>query len=195
VERGRDHDPPAKAKLPPIGIPAVATGALMPLLSSRETGDTWADALPSWWRQARAGCGHIKRLVVYLDDGPRNSGRRARFLGRMVQLADASGLEIRPVYHPPDHSEYNRVERCWSAPERKWNGVLVAGLKVVGRCAVRMTWKGRHPTVRRPQGSYRDGFRVPAKERKGIEARLRRSATLPDYAITIKPARAESQGQ
>ena len=96
--------------------------------------------------------GTIKRLVIYLDNGPKNSGRRTQFLKRMVQFADWSGLEIRLVYYPPYHSKYNPIERCWSALEKKWNGVLLNGWKVVLQCALRMRWKGRHPTVKRLDG-------------------------------------------
>lgn len=194
VTTGWDHDPPAKAKLVPFGILMVLSGALMLLFSSRETSDAWVDALQSWWRQVRDGLGHVKRLVIYLDNGPKNSGRRTQFLKRMVQFADWSGLEIRLVYYPPYHSKYNRIERCWSALEKKWNGVLLTGWKVVLQCAVRMTWKGFHPTVKRLHGAYPDGVRVPAKEMKPYEARLQRSATLPKYDITITPRRTEPQG-
>jgi DDE family transposase len=136
---------------------------------------------------SQASLGHIKRLVIYLDNGPKNPGRRTQFLKRMVQFADRSGLEIRLVYYPPYHSKYNRIERCWSALEKKWNGVLLNSLKVVLQCALRMTWKGLHPTVKRLHGAYPDGVRVPAQEMKKYEARLQRSATLPKYDITIKP--------
>ena len=171
----------------PFGILMVASGALMLLFSSRETSDAWVDALQRWWQQMRARLGHIKRLVIYLDNGPKNSGRRTQFLKRMVQFADWSKLEIRLVYYPPYHSKYNRIERCWSALEKKWNGVLLNSLKVVLQCALRMTWKGLHPTVKRLHGAYPDGVRVPAQEMKKYEARLQRSATLPKYDITIKP--------
>ena len=187
VPKGWDHDPPAKERLVPFGILMVASGALMLLFSSRETSDAWVDALQRWWQQMRASLGHIKRLVIYLDNGPKNSGRRTQFLKRMVPFADWSGLEIRLVYYPPYHSKYNRIERCWSALEKKWNGVLLNSLKVVLQCALRMTWKGLHPTVKRLHGAYPDGVRVPAQEMKKYEARLQRSATLPKYDITIKP--------
>jgi hypothetical protein len=109
VTKGWDHDPPAKEKLVPFGILIVATGALMLLLGSHETSDAWVDALQVWWRQVRRGLTHIKRLVIYLDNGPKNSGRRTQFLKRMVQFADWSGLEIRLVYYPPYHSKYNPI--------------------------------------------------------------------------------------
>ena len=193
VTKGWDHDPPAKEKLVPFGILMVASGALMLRFGSHETSDAWADAPQMGWRQVRGGLGHIKRLVIYLDNGPKNSGRRTQFLKRMVQLADWSGLEIHLVYYPPYHSKYNRIERCWSALEKKWNGVLLRDLKVVLQCALRMTWKGLHPTVRRLHGEYPDGVRVSAKEMKPYKARLQRSATLPKYDITIKPRVTELQ--
>ena len=193
VTKGWDHDPPAKEKLVPFGILMVATGALMLLFGSHETSDAWVDALQMWWRQVRAGQGPIKRLVIYLDNGPKNSGRRTQFLKRMVAFADWSGLEIRLVYYPPYHSKYNPIERCWSALEKKWNGALLNRLKVVLQCALRMRWKGRHPMVKRLHGPYPDGVRVPAKEMKQYEARLQRSVTLPKYDITIKPRATEPQ--
>jgi hypothetical protein len=194
VAKGWDHDPPAKEKLTPFGILMVASGALMLIFGSRETSDAWADALMMWWGQARAGLVQVKRLVIYLDNGPKNSGRRTQFLKRMVEFADWSGLEVRLVYYPPYHSKYNPIERCWSALERKWNGVLLDRLKVVLQCALRMRWKGHHPTVRRLEGVYPDGVRLTTVEMRPYEARLQRSAALPKYDITIRPKPKESQG-
>jgi len=193
VTKGWDHDPPAKEKLVPFGILMLATGALTLLFGLAETSDAWVDALQMWWLQVRASLGHVKRLVIYLDNGPKNSGRRTQFLKRMVQFADWSRLEIRLVYYRPYHSKYNPIERCWSALEKKWNGVLLNCLKVVLQCALRMKWKGRHPTLKRLDGEYPDGVRVAAKEMKEYEARLERSATLPKYDITIKPKTTDPQ--
>jgi Rhodopirellula transposase DDE domain len=111
----------------------------------------------------------------------------------MVQFADWSGLEVRLVYYPPYHSKYNPIERCWSALEQQWNGVLLNRLNVVLQCALRMTWKGQHPAVKRLHGIDPDGVRVAAKAMKLIEARLQRSETLPKYDITIKPRATEPQ--
>jgi hypothetical protein len=187
AEKGWDHDPPAKEKVVPFGILVLLTGALTLIFGNKETSDAWVDALQLWWRQARPSLGHIKRLVIYLDNGPKNSGRRTQFLKRMVQFADATGLVIRLVYYPPYHSKYNRVERCWSALQKKWNGTLLNGLKIILQGALRMTWKAMHPIVKRLHGYYPDGVRVGKKEMKSYEARLQRSALLPKYDITITP--------
>ena len=136
----------------------------------------------------RSQVGSIRRLVIYLDNGPNNSGSRTQFLKRMVEFADGSGLEVRLVYYPPDHGKYNPIERCWSALEQKWGGALLNGIGVILEFARRMTWRGRHPTVKELVGDYPDGLRLSKKDMKPYEARLGRSQTLRKYDITIKPS-------
>jgi hypothetical protein len=169
----------------------LATGALTLIFGSKETSDFWVDALELWWSGVRATLSHVKRLVLYLDNGPKNSGTRTQFLKRMVQFADWSGLEIRLVYYPPYHSKYNRIERCWAALEKKWNGVLLTCWAVVWEFACRMTWNRQHPTVCRLDGEYADGVIVPKAEMRSYAARLQRSLTLSKYDIIIKPQPAE----
>jgi hypothetical protein len=172
----------------------VATGALTVIFGTQETSDFWVDGLKRWWLQVRGGLGHIRRLVLYLDNGPNNSGSRTQFLGRMVELADWSGLEIRLVYYPPYHSKYNPIERCWSILEQKWSAALLNRLKVILQYARRMTWKGQHPRVLRLHGDYPAGVRLTKKQMKPYEQRLQRSQTLPQYDITIKPRTNQQQG-
>jgi hypothetical protein len=187
-----DHDPPPKDKFVPFGVLLTATAALTVIFGTHETSDFWVDALKMWWLGVKAGLGHIQRLVIYLDNGPHNSGCRTQFLKRMIEFADWAGLEIRLVYYPPYHSKYNRIERCWGALEKKWNGALLDSLTVVLEWARRMTWCGKHPTVQVLQGDYPDGVTVPLEQRTQYENRLQRSATLPKYDITILPKRSRS---
>jgi hypothetical protein len=182
-----DHDPPAKRKWTPFGILVMATGALQLIFGSRETSAFWVDGLMLWWQQARPALGPIRRLVIYLDNGPNNAGTRTQFLKRMIEFADWSGLEIRLVYYPPYHSKYNPIERCWSSLEKKWRGTLLNSLQMILEQARRMTWRGEHPAVQCLEGDYPEGVRLTKKEMKPYEARLQRSETLPKYDITIKP--------
>jgi transposase len=173
-----------------LGILVLATGALTILLGSRETSDFWVDGLKQWWTQVRERWGSVRRLVIYLDNGPNNSGTRTQFLKRMVEFADGSGLELRLVYSPPYHSKYNPIERCWSSLEQKWGGSLLTSLAVILREARRMMWKGLHPTVGHLDGTYPEGVRLNKQQMRPIEARLERSKTLPKYDITIRPSQA-----
>ncbi len=165
----------------------MATGALALFFGLRETSDLWVDGLERWWGQVKGGLGHVRRLVVYLDNGPNNSGRRTQFLKRMVDFADATGLQVRLVYYPPYHSKSNPVERCWSSLEQKWRGGLLTSLSVILGYARRMTWCGKPPTVDEITGEYPAGVRLTKSQMKPIEARLERSQTLPKYDITIRP--------
>ena len=185
--KGWDHDPPAKRKWTPLGILMVATGALTLIFGTKETSDFLVDGLKLWWEQVKGGQNHIRRLVIYLDNGPNNSGTRTQFLKRMVEFADWSGLEIRLVYYPPYHSKYNPIERCWSSLEKKWGGELLNSIKVILQCALRMSWKKQHPTVMHLEGEYANGVRLSRKDMKPYMARLERSTALPKYDITIKP--------
>ena len=171
----------------------LATGALTLIFGSAETSDFWADALRLWWLQAQGEWRPIRRLVIYLDNGPNNSGSRTQFLKRMIEFADWSGLEIRLVYYPPYHSKYNPIERCWSSLEQKWGGTLLNSLKVILQQALRMKWQGNHPVVKRLPGEYPNGVRLTKKEMKPYEARLQRSKTLPKYDILIKPKTCKTQ--
>jgi hypothetical protein len=173
----------------PWGALVLLTGALTLVFGSRETSDFWVDALQVWWRGVRSQYRDIRRLVIYLDNGPQNSGRRRQFLKRLVQFADSSGLVLRLVYYPPYHSKYNPIERCWSALERKWNGMLLNCWEVIRWCASRMTWHGRHPTVERLPESYAKKVSVSDAEMEWCNARLERSPALPKYDITIRPQR------
>src|SRR3954471_17091851 len=101
-----DHDPPAGTKWTPFGVLMLATGALTLIFTrSRETSDFRADALEVWWLSVKDRHGPIKRPVIDRDNGPKNSGTRTRWLRRLVESSDWSGLEIRPVDYPPYHSK------------------------------------------------------------------------------------------
>jgi hypothetical protein len=176
-----------------LGILVLATGALTLIFGTRETSDSWADGLKMWWGMVRGQMGHIKRLVIYLDNGPKNAGNRTQWLRRVIEFADWSGLEIRLVYYPAYHSKYNPIEHCWGVLEQKWGGVLLRSLKVILQQARRMTWCGQSPVLIRHEGNYPDGVRLSQAQMRPYEARLQRSEALPKYDITIKPQQAVRQ--
>ena len=67
------------------------------------------------------------------------------------------------MYYPPYHSKYNPIERCWSALEQKWGGSLLNGLKVILQQARRMSWRKKHPVVKRLEGDYAEGVRLSCR--------------------------------
>jgi transposase len=170
-----------------VGPAHLATGALTLLFGSKETSDFWADGLMRGWESVKGGLRPIRRLVVSPDNGPNAAGTRTPWLKRVVEFADATGLEVRLVYDPPYHSKSNPVERCWSALEQKWGGGQLTCLEVILGYARRMRWHGRPPTVGVLAGEYAAGVRLSKAQMKPVEARLERSKTLPKYDILIRP--------
>src|SRR5262249_8888318 len=83
---------PAVRKWTPFGVLVLATGALLLIFGARETSDFWVDALMLWWQRMRPQYGPIRRLVIFLDNGPNKAGTRAQFLKGMVECADRAGL-------------------------------------------------------------------------------------------------------
>lgn len=65
-----------------------------PLQKTQETSAFGVAALPVGWRGVRVPCRGLRRRLIYLDNGPPNSGRRRPFLKRLV-------------YWPPYHSKYH----------------------------------------------------------------------------------------
>jgi len=118
------------------------------------------DGLKVWWGRVSAGYRSIRRLVIYLDNGPNLLGHATQFLARMVEFADWSGLEVRLVYYPPYHSKYNPVERCWSSLERSGGGAVLTCLEVILGYARRIDVERATPTVDHLAGEYRDGVRL-----------------------------------
>jgi hypothetical protein len=171
----------------------VATGALTLIFASKETSDFWVDGLTVWWLQVRGGLGHVKRLVIYLDNGPNNSGRRRQFLKRLIGFVDWSGLAIRLVYYPPYHSKYNPIERCWGALEQHWNGAILDSIPTALRFARSMTWKGKHPLVGLISKSYSKGVRLTKEEMAELEKQIERLPGLDKWFVTF-PAPPSSVG-
>ena len=144
-----DHDTGKKQKLVPLGILDVVAGLLTILVgTSRDTSDFIVDCLQQWWDENADRYGHIRQLVINLDNGPESSSHRTQFMKRLVEFADRNNLEIVLVYYPPYHSKYNSVERCWGILEAHWNGTLLNNVTTVLEWARSMTWKGTHPAVR-----------------------------------------------
>jgi hypothetical protein len=183
-----DHDMRPEQKLVPFGILEVLSGLLTIIFGdSRETSDFIVDCLQQWWDSSKERYGHIRQLVIDLDNGPEIASNRTQFMKRMVEFADRNNLAIVLVYYPPYHSKYNPIERCWGILEMHWNGTLLDSVDTVLEWARTMTWKATRPIVNVLNKTYETGVRLAKKAFKLIEARLQRDGVLPKYCVRIQP--------
>lgn len=188
-----DHDMGAEALLVPMGILEASRGSQrldqlwLGFGASRETSDFIVDGLEAWWSERQALYPDVRRLHIELDNGPEINSSRTQFLKRVVDFADASGLEVELVYLPPYHSKYNPIERCWGVLERHWNGALLTSVETALKWAATMTWKGLTPLVRRLEGVYERGVRLTLAALRPISQRLQRSTELPKWSVVVAP--------
>ena len=177
-----------EAVLAPAGILEVDTDQLTIVFgTSRDTSDFVADSLALWWSLRGEAHPGIRRLQIDLDNGPEINSSRTQFMKRLIEFSDRTGLEIELVYYPPYHSKYNRIERCWGVLENHWNGTLLHTIEKALAWAGTMTWRGIAPIVRLLEGTYDRGVKLTKQEFRTYAERLKRSATLSKWSLTISP--------
>ena len=100
--KAQDHDTEWSDKLKPVGILDV-TGGLMTIIfsNSSETSDMIVDALLLWWNSCRELYSHVGELVINMDNGPHNNSHGSRFIKRMIEFCDITGICIHLIYYPP----------------------------------------------------------------------------------------------
>ena len=140
----------------------LATGALTLIFGERETSDSWADGLALWWASVKGQMKHVKRLVIYLDNGPKNSGVRTQWIKRMVEFCDWSGLELRLVYYPPYHSKYNPVEHCWGVLEQGTYDGLLFGRYFISNPDLPERLRNGYPLAKYDRSRFYGPFEEPA---------------------------------
>lgn len=186
--KAADHDMAIKQKLVPGGILETDTGKpFLFFTESHKTSDFLVDGLQLWWDARKEVIGAAKRLVVNLDNGPECNGRRSRFLQRMADFSDQSGLEIHLAYYPPYHSKYNAIERYWAGLEKSWNGYLLSTVDTVISRAGNFCWKGMRTIASLMDAVYEKGVKIGGSEKRDLEHRLERSTDLQWWDITIHP--------
>ena len=187
-----DHDLGLHEKYIPCGIVDEDTGELRILFgSSYKTSDFIVDALEARWAAWDAQERATTELVqIKMDNGPESSGIRTQFLHRMVQFADHIGKPVQLLYHPPYHSKYNPIERCWGILELHWNGTKLINVETMLEWAKSMTWKGIHPVVELSRQVYQKGISLGKRAMRAVEKRLERHPELPKWDILICPASA-----
>ena len=112
---------------------------------------------------------------------------RTQFIARMIEFADKQNLIIELVYYPPYHSKYNRIERCWSALERHWNGTQLRTLDKVVGWAKSMTWNALSPIVSVAIKVYAKGVKLTRKAFAKLATRLQRTAGIERWSVRIVP--------
>ena len=185
--KASDHDMGGKS-VTPCGILEIGSNQLfIEFVSGPCTSDTFADQLNDWWELRKETHTNVKTIMIDLDNGPEISSHRTQFMARMIEFADKQNLIIELVYYPPYHSKYNRIERCWSALERHWNGTQLHTLDKAVGWAKSMTWNCLCPIVGVATKLYANGVKLTKKAFAKLASRLQRTAGVEWWSVRIVP--------
>lgn len=135
-------------------------------MTTQVISDCLADGLETFWSGQRDRCPQVDTWLLNLGNGPECHSRRTQFIARLVEFVKKTGLTVRLAYYPSDHSRYNPVERCWGTLDHHWNGSLLDAVEAVERFAASMTWKGKHPNVKRVTTLYKTGVKLAKEARR-----------------------------
>ena len=185
--KAADHDMGGESTTP-CGILEIESNQLfIEFVSGPCTSDTFADQLNDWWELRKEIHANVKTIMIDLDNGPQISSHRTQFMARMIEFADKQNLIIELVYYPPYHSKYNRIERCWSALERHWNGTQLRTLDKAVGWAKSMTWNALSPIVGVATKLYAKGVKLTRKAFAKLSSRLQRTAGIERWSVRIVP--------
>ncbi len=185
--KASDHDMGGES-VTPCGILEIVSNQLfIEFVSGPCTSDTFADQLNDWWELRKEIHANVKTIMIDLDNGPHIWSHRTQFMSRMIEFADKQNLIVELVYYPPYHSKYNRIERCWSALERHWNGTQLRTLDKAVGWAKSMTWNALSPIVGVATKLYAKGVKLTKKEFAKLASRLQRTAGVERWSVRIVP--------
>jgi len=171
----------------PFGILDLSTDKVeLTFTESKVTADFIADTIEQYWINTYASTTK-DTLLIHLDNGPENSGRRTQFIKRITELSAKYNIKVILSYYPPYHSKYNKIERVWGSLEQHWNGSILDTKEAVLGFAKSMTWKGCNPVIKVTNIIYKTGIRLTKKTMEVYEQAIDRDSEIGKWFITITP--------
>ena len=130
----------------------------------------------------------LKKLILFLDNGPENSSRRRLWLKQLTNLSIKYNLVIQLVYYPPYCSKYNKIERVWARVQIEWRRITVDSLDILIDCLNKITWKNVKMNGYLSTKEYETGIKISDYEMEtNINPHIIREEGLEKWSLTITP--------
>ena len=170
-----DHDTNFNCSLKPFGILDLKTNeTFITCTSSSSTAEFKVDCIEDYIKNKQ----NLKKLIIFLDNGPENSGRRKLWLLCLVKLSIKYNVIIDLVYYPPYHSKYNKIEHYWGVLQQNWRNILVNTKELAIDCINKTIWKGIKSIGKLANKKYEKGIQVSASETELIDSHIIREEGL-----------------
>ena len=119
-KEANDHDTKYSEIVTPFGILDLKTNQTYVYCTyNNSTAEFKVDCMEERLKEELSKNPNIKKLMLFLDNGPENSSSRSLWIYKLVELAKKYNIIIELVYYPPYHSKYNKIEHYWGVLQRK----------------------------------------------------------------------------
>lgn len=183
-----DHDTTFDCNVTPFGILDLKTSETFVFNTIyASTSEYKVDCIRNYIKYKKTNF-NIKKLIIFLDNGPSNSGRNKLWLFNLVELAKEYNIVIQLVYYPPYHSKYNKIERYWARLQIAWNGLVIDKLEKLVIIIGKVKWKGVKSHAFLNINYYRNVISISNDEFKNIENNhIIREEGIEKWSLIITP--------
>ena len=183
-----DHDTIFKWSVKPFGILDLKTNeTFITCTIYTSTAEFKVDCIENYVIGKNQKC-KLKKLLIFLDNGPENSSRRRLWLKQLKKLSVKYNLVIQLVYYPPYCSKYNKIERVWARVQMQWRRITIDSLDVLIDCLNKITWKNINMKGYLSTKKYEKGIKVSNYEMESkINPHIIREEGLEKWSLVITP--------
>lgn len=183
-----DHDTIFDYAVKPFGILDLKTNDVFVTCTPySSTAEFKVDCIEKYVIEKNKKC-RLKKLVIFLDNGPENSSRRRLWLKKLKDLSIKYNLVIQLVYYPPYCSKYNKIERVWAKIQIEWRRITMDSLEILLNCLNKITWVGRKINGFLSMKKYEKGIKISDYEMETeINPHIIREEGLEKWSLVITP--------
>lgn len=183
-----DHDTIFKYAIKPFGILDLKTNdVFITCTPYSSTAEFKVDCIEKYVIEKNKKC-RLKKLIIFLDNGPENSSRRRLWLKKLKDLSIKYNLVIQLVYYPPYCSKYNKIERVWARIQIEWRRITIDSLELLINHINKITWIDRKINGFLSMKEYEKGIKISDYEMETkINPYIIREEGLEKWSLVITP--------
>ena len=183
-----DHDTIFEYSIKPFGILDLKTNeTFVTCTPYNSTAEFKVNCIEEYIIEKNKDC-KLKKIILFLDNGPENSSRRKLWLKSLVKLSKKYNLVIQLVYYPPYHSKYNKIERVWARIQMQWRQITINSSDLLINSLNKITWKGINIKGKLSLFKYEKGIKISDYEMETkINTHIIREEGLEKWSVVITP--------
>lgn len=183
-----DHDTIFKYAIKPFGILDLKTNDVFVTCTPySSTAEFKIDCIEKYIIEKNKKC-KLKKLVIFLDNGPENSSRSRLWLKQIKNLSIKCDIVIQLVYYPPYCSKYNKIERVWARIQIEWRRITMDSLEKLLNCLNKITWLDKKIKGTLSMKEYEKGIKISDYEMETkINPHIIREEGLEKWSLVITP--------